>query len=230
MMPAAESEKTEFELGKILNIDKPKGITSFGVVKKVRSLTHCKKVGHAGTLDPMATGILLICTGKATKQVATFVDMDKEYIGTIHFGEATDTDDADGNVIQKKPVPRLNEKALIPLLNSFIGDIMQIPPMYSAIRQEGKRLYRLARQGKVVERSQRPVTIYDIELLSWNSPDLKIRVTCAKGTYIRSLARDMGEKLESAAHLTALRRTRVGNYRVEDSVSLKDFENSLDAE
>lgn len=228
MVQTADIElKTEFELGKVININKPKGMTSFGVVKKVRSLTGCKKVGHAGTLDPMATGVLLVCTGRATKQISQFVDMDKEYIGTIHLGAATDTDDAEGKVLFEKSVPDLKLETVHHVLNSFVGDIDQVPPMFSAIRQNGKRLYKIARQGKVVKRGPRNVTIHEIELLSSILPELQIRVRCSKGTYIRSLARDIGEKLGTAGYLSQLQRTRIGCYRIENGQTLDEFKMSL---
>ncbi len=219
--------KSEFEAGKIININKPAGMTSFAVVRKIRHWTQCKKVGHAGTLDPAATGVLLVCTGKATKQVSQFVDMDKEYEGKIHLGIATDSDDADGTVIEEKEVPELNEAQIEEVLYKFKGRIEQVPPMFSALKHNGKRLYKLARKGKVVERKPREVMIYDIELLSWESPFIQLRVHCLKGTYIRSLARDIGLALQTVAHLTTLQRTRIGDYKVQDAVTLEKFYTSL---
>lgn len=221
--------KEAFEAGKIINIDKPKGVTSFTVVRKIRQWTGCKKVGHAGTLDPAATGVLLICTGKATKQITQFVGMDKEYIGEIHLGIATDSDDRDGTVLEKMTVPELDEDLIEEVLEKFKGRIEQVPPMFSALKYKGKRLYKLARQGKVVERKPREITIHAIELLSWQSPFLQLKICCSKGTYIRSLARDIGKALGTVAHLSKLQRTRIGSYTVKDAYTLEEFHTSMDA-
>jgi len=222
-MVSLSQRSFDFEKGEILNINKPKGITSFRVVEKVRKWTHCRKVGHAGTLDPMATGVLVLCTGKATKRVSEFIDSDKEYEGTIEFGVATDTDDAEGRQIDTKPVPDFSVVDIDKALEKFRGNIEQIPPMYSALKRNGKRLYKMARKGIVIEREPRPVTIFKLECLDWKRPFLKIRVCCSKGTYIRALARDIGTLLQTGGCLTELCRTRVGIYRIEDSCSLDTF-------
>ena len=216
--------REDFENGRILNVDKPMGLTSFGVVRKVRSWIGCRKVGHAGTLDPMATGVLLICTGRSTKQVDTLMGLDKVYEGTITLGRTTDTDDAEGIVVAEHEVPDFSEDVLRSTLQSFQGDILQIPPMFSALKKDGKRLYKLARKGITVERAPRRVHVKEIAVLDWDRPNLRIRVHCSKGTYIRSLARDIGATLKTGGTLTALRRMRVGSYRVEDAFSLTSLE------
>ena len=171
----------------------------------------------------MATGVLVLCTGKATKRVSEFIDSDKEYEGTIEFGVATDTDDAEGRQIDTKPVPDFSVVDIDKALEKFRGNIEQIPPMYSALKRNGKRLYKMARKGIVIEREPRPVTIFKLECLDWKRPFLKIRVCCSKGTYIRALARDIGTLLQTGGCLTELCRTRVGVYRIEDSCSLDTF-------
>ena len=216
-----------FDNGEILNIDKPVGLTSFRIVKKIRHWTNCKKVGHAGTLDPMASGVLLVCTGHATKQVSRLMIMEKEYLGVIELGKVTDTDDIEGKVIEQNQVPSFSKKDMLSILKSFTGEIDQIPPMYSAIRKNGQRLYKLARRGEIVPRESRKVRIYRIELLYWRNPFLNIRVNCSKGTYIRALARDIGEKLKTGGTLKALQRTRIGPYLLEDACTMEHFKEIL---
>ena len=227
MIQQAGERTFDFAAGEILNIDKPAGITSFGVVHKIRKWTHCKKVGHGGTLDPMATGVLLIFTGKATKQVPKFMDLSKIYEGTIELGKTTDTDDVQGQIIEIKEVPQFEENQVRAVLNSFQGEIDQVPPMFSALKKDGKRLYKLARQGKVVHREPRKVVVHTIDLLSYEWPLLHIRVHCSKGTYIRSIARDVGSALGTGGCLSALRRTQIGDYRVDDAYTLDEFQQIL---
>jgi tRNA pseudouridine55 synthase len=212
--------EVDFEAGAVLAIDKPANITSFGVVRCVRRWTGCRKVGHAGTLDPMATGVLLVCTGPATKRVSEFMDLEKEYEGTIELGITTDTDDAQGKVTGRSDVPLFSRQDILSILVGFQGVIHQIPPMYSAIKMNGSRLYRLARRGKVIPREPRKVTIHEITLLDWNSPRLSVRVRCSKGTYIRALARDVGERCGTGGTLMTLRRTRLGPHRADDAYTL----------
>ena len=213
-------ETFDFEAGEILNVDKPEGITSFGVVERIRQWTRCRKVGHAGTLDPLASGVLLVCTGLATKRVSEFMALEKEYEGTVVLGKTTETDDAEGKILQIAHVPAFTEENITSTLRRFEGEIDQVPPMYSALKRNGRRLYQLARQGEVVPREPRKVHVYKLKLLEWKNPFLRIRVRCSKGTYIRALARDIGEQLSTGGYLTALRRTRIGTYTVEDSYSL----------
>ena len=197
------SNEFNFAEGEILNFYKPAGMTSFKVVKIIRGLAGVKKVGHAGTLDPFAEGVLLICTGKATKKVSQLMDLQKEYISQIKLGIETDTDDRTGKIIKTQSVPDLTLQEFEKICQQFIGEIPQIPPMYSAKKIGGKRLYKIARQGKVIERRPAIVTIYSIDILDFHIPEITIKVVCSKGTYIRSLARDIGIQAECGAHLQA---------------------------
>jgi len=209
-----------FQEGVVLNVNKPPGITSFGVVRKVRGWTRCKKVGHAGTLDPMATGVLLVATGKATKQIHTLVGLDKVYQSRIKLGSSTDTDDAEGHILETRDVPDFSLQEIEKVLTDFTGDICQVPPMYSAIKVDGKPLYKLARKGKVIERQPRTVQVHSIVLKALETPFMDLEVTCSKGTYIRALARDIGEKLGTGGHVFSLERSAIGSYRIEDSMTL----------
>jgi tRNA pseudouridine55 synthase len=211
------------EESRIINIDKPEGITSFGVVKLVRRWTGYIKVGHAGTLDPMASGVLLICTGLETKRVSRLMELEKEYLGTITLGITTDTDDTEGEVKTTHPVPEFSSEEIERALDRFRGEIQQTPPMYSALKHKGRRLYKLAREGKVVPRKSRTVRIYGLELLSWKNPQIRLKVTCSRGTYIRSLARDIGEILGTGGILSQLRRSRIGPYTIQNAETLEGF-------
>lgn len=213
----------DFEAGAIVNINKPVGRTSFWVVKKVRHIVKTK-VGHAGTLDPFAEGVLLICTGKATKQVARLMDLSKEYIGEIEFGIETDTDDRTGTITRQQKVPELDREKIEHVCAQFVGNIYQIPPMFSAKKVKGKRLYQIARTGKTIEREPKQVHIKSIDVLSVLSPIVKIKVECSKGTYIRALARDIGREIGVGGHLRSLVRTRIGEYKIADALTLDQFE------
>ena len=226
----------DFKSGTILSFDKPLEWTSFGLVNKVRYLL-CKhigekklKVGHAGTLDPLATGVLIICTGKATKQIDTLQAKTKEYVATLQLGATTPSFDLETEVDATYPTAHITEEKVQETLTRFIGRIEQVPPSYSACKVDGKRAYDLARQGKEVELKAKVLVIDEIELQDFNSSSMQatIRVVCSKGTYIRALARDIGLALESGAHLTALRRTRIGDYRVEDCHTLDTFQQWLE--
>ena len=226
----------DFKSGTILSFDKPLEWTSFGLVNKVRYLL-CRhigekklKVGHAGTLDPLATGVLIICTGKATKQIDTLQAKTKEYIATLQLGATTPSFDLETVVDATYPTAHITEEKIKEALTRFIGRIEQVPPSYSACKVDGKRAYDLARQGKEVELKAKVLVIDEIELQDFNSSAMQatIRVVCSKGTYIRALARDIGLALESGAHLTALRRTRIGDYRVEDCHTLDTFQQWLE--
>jgi tRNA pseudouridine55 synthase len=195
-------------------------MTSFAVVRLIRQWTKCRKVGHAGTLDPMATGLLIVCTGKATRRVGEFVAFDKTYDAVVELGRSTDTDDAEGIVIENHDVPDWTADRVFPVLNEFTGEIKQIPPMFSAIKQNGKRLYKLARRGIEVEREARHVRIHEISRVEWNRPRLSFRVRCTKGTYIRALARDLGRRLGTGGLLAELRRVEIGSFRVEEAYTL----------
>ena len=209
--------------------DKPYEWTSFGLVAKVRYLL-CKrlgvkklKVGHAGTLDPLATGVLLVCTGKATKRIEELQAHTKEYVATLRLGATTPSFDLEKPVDAEYPTEHITREMVEETLNRFVGMIEQVPPVFSACKVNGSRAYDLARKGEEVELKAKTLVIDELELLRCELPEIVIRVVCSKGTYIRALARDIGVALQSGAHLTALRRTRIGAVRVEDCLKLDDF-------
>ncbi len=216
----------DFLEGEVLAVDKPYEWTSFGLVSKVRwlltqHLGRKIKVGHAGTLDPLATGVVLLCTGKATKRIDELQAQTKEYTATLRLGATTPSFDLEHDVDATYPTAHIPEAAVREALHRFEGDIEQVPPAFSACKIEGKRAYKMARKGENVILCAKPIHIDEIELTDCRLPEeIDIRVTCGKGTYIRALARDIGQALGSGAHLTALRRTRVGDYRVEDCMTL----------
>lgn len=195
----------------VLVVDKPAGMTSHDVVNAVRRLTGLRRVGHTGTLDPMATGVLVLLLGPATRLARFVSGVDKRYHAVIQLGATTTTYDAEGEIVERYPV-NVNLDHIQAALSTFLGEIEQIPPMVSAIKVQGQRLYELARQGKVIQRQPRPVTFYAIDILDWQSPALTLDIHCSAGTYIRSLAHDLGEKLGCGAYLTALRRTASGSF------------------
>ena len=205
----------------VIVVDKPGGLTSFDVVAKVRRALGERRVGHTGTLDPMATGVLPVCVGDATKLVPFLMSGDKEYEAEALLGVTTDTLDAMGKVLATVDAGGIVREQLLAVLPRFVGTIQQRPPMHSALRIDGKRLYELARQGVEVDRQARPVVMHAIELLAAELPRFRLRVRCGKGTYIRSLVADMGEVLGVGAHLTALRRTRVGAFTLADAVTIE---------
>lgn len=208
----------------LIVIDKEKGLTSHDVVNLLRRQTGIRKIGHTGTLDPMATGVLILCIGRATRVASYVQGHDKVYQLTMEFGKETDTLDAEGEVTKTSEVIP-SEDAIRSILQDFLGEQEQIPPMYSAIKVNGKKLYEHARKGEVVEVSPRRVTIYSIEFLSYDAPNLTLRVHCSSGTYIRSFARDLAYALGTVGHLTALRREKVGEIGMEDTVSLEELRN-----
>lgn len=207
----------------VININKPMDWTSFDVVRKVKYTTRIKKVGHAGTLDPFATGVLIVLTGKNTKRQNEFMDMPKTYEAKIMLGQQTDTGDRTGEVVESQEIPALTEENVLAVLSGFIGDIDQIPPMYSAKKVNGKTLYKLARKGQTVERNPSRITIYAIDLLSLEADSMNLRVHCGRGTYIRVLAEDIGKALGTVAHVEELSRTAIGDYRIEDALSIPEF-------
>lgn len=196
----------------ILLLDKPSGGSSNQVLQRVRWLFGAAKAGHTGSLDPLATGMLPICLGEATKLSAQLLDADKTYVVRMQFGVATDTADADGEEIRRADFAHVSSEAIDAALGQFRGEIMQVPPMYSALKHQGKRLYELARKGEQVERAPRPVTIHGLDLLSFNADQADLRVHCSKGTYIRTLVEDLAEALGTCAHVTNLRRVQVGPF------------------
>ena len=224
----------DFKEGEILCFDKPLGWTSFKVVGHVR-YHICRrmgvkklKVGHAGTLDPLATGVVVVCTGKATKRIEELQAHTKEYVATLRLGATTPSYDLEHEIDATYPTEHITREMVEEVLKKFIGTIEQVPPVFSACKVDGKRAYDLARKGDEVELKAKTLVIDDIELLECNLPEIKIRVVCSKGTYIRALARDIGQALNSGAHLTGLIRTRVGNVKLEDCMKPDDFEQWLD--
>ena len=215
--------------GQLLLIDKPLEWTSFQVVNKIRWALKRKfnikklKVGHAGTLDPLATGLLIICTGKMTKKISEFQDLDKTYIGTITLGATTPSFDLETPINKRFPLKHLNKEKIIEAKKNFIGTINQYPPIFSAIKKKGKRLYEFARIGKKIEIQSRKVVIYNFEFSKINLPDLNFKLKCSKGTYIRSLANDFGKSIDSGGYLSSLRRTAVGSFKIKNSIQLQEF-------
>ncbi|WP_278931159.1 tRNA pseudouridine(55) synthase TruB [Moraxella osloensis] len=212
----------------VLLIDKPQGMSSQQVVSKVKYLLKSdvhdsKKAGHTGTLDPMATGLLPICLGEATKFSHYQLDAIKSYQAIIKLGEQTDTGDAEGQIIATIPVPNVTQAMLQSVTEQFLGEIMQVPPMYSALKKDGKKLYELAREGIEVERAARPLTIYKLSLTSLSAQHLQLTVTCSKGTYVRVLAEDIAKALGTLGHLTALRRIQTGDFEIANAITLADF-------
>ncbi len=212
----------DFEAGAILNFHKPSGKSSFWLVKQIR-LRIKTKVGHAGTLDPFAEGVLLICTGRATRQVEQLMSLTKEYVGDIELGISTDTDDPTGKIVAQAPVPALTREELQAVCQSFVGPIYQLPPLFSAKQVQGRRLYKLARRGVAIERTPKLVHIEKIELLHHEQNLMTIRVICSKGTYIRALARDIGQQLGCGAYLKKLIRTRIGGYTIDEALNWPQF-------
>jgi tRNA pseudouridine55 synthase len=205
-------------LDRIINIYKPVGWTSFDVVRRIKHRWPLEKVGHAGTLDPFAEGVLLVCVGKATKQVSGLMDSPKEYRAVVQLGYETDTLDITGRIVRKKKPALMNENNASEILQRFVGTIDQIPPKYSALKQNGQRMYHLMRVGTEVEPASRPVIIFELELLEFLTPDrLEIRILCSKGTFVRSLARDLAYALNTAGYLRSLVRTRIGAYTVDQA-------------
>lgn len=209
----------------ILLVDKPQGITSHDVVSKLRRVFHIKKIGHAGTLDPMATGLLLMLVGKATKVSQYLMSMEKEYAGTVLLGKTTDSQDADGEITEERPVPELSEDVVLKEMKTFLGDQYQTPPMFSAKKINGQKLYKLARQGKTVEREPRVINISKFEMTRFAPPEIDFIVGCSKGTYVRTIAHDLGERLSCGGHLCGLRRTGVGKFRIENADTIEEIEN-----
>lgn len=203
----------------ILSVNKPEGKTSFAVVSYVKKLSGIKKVGHSGTLDPFASGVLLIVMGKATKQVERLMNLEKEYITTVRFGVATDTYDYTGKVLEEFSTKDLSEQGIKNALTRFEGDIEQVPPIFSALKYKGKPLYKYARKGEHVTLNARSVKISGITLESFKSPEAIIRIVCSRGTYIRSIAHDLGKFLGCGAMLTELTRLRIGSYHIDDTIT-----------
>ena len=207
----------------MINVYKEKEFTSHDVVAKLRGICKQKKIGHTGTLDPDAVGVLPVCLGCATRLCDMLTDKDKEYVAVLRLGITTDTQDATGKVLAEKEVS-VSEEEVRAVIASFEGEQLQIPPMYSALKVNGKKLYELAREGKEIERKARPIVVHEIEILSENMPEFTIRVKCSKGTYIRTICHDIGQKLSCGGVMVSLKRTKVGNFGIEDAYTLSQIE------
>jgi tRNA pseudouridine55 synthase len=207
----------------IVNLNKDKGITSQHAVTAVRRVFKAKKAGHTGTLDPLATGVMLVCLNEATKIASLIESLEKEYIATAKLGESTDTLDSEGTIIRKADAFTITAADIERILPRFTGEIEQVPPMYSALKVSGKPLYKLARKGIEVERKPRKVTVGTLEILGFANPYFTLRIVCSKGTYVRSICNDIGDALGVGAHMTDLVRTRVGNFRIEDSAKIGEL-------
>ena len=219
--------ENKFAEGQVLLIDKPLLWTSFDAVRKIRNAIKIKKVVHAGTLDPLATGLLIICTGKFTKKINEYMAQEKEYTGTITLGAVTPTYDLESDPVNFKPVDTIDEVQIRDATKKFIGEIMQVPPAHSAIKIDGKRVYELARKGQEVKLEPRKVTIKEFEITAIEMPVVSFKVVCTTGTYIRSLANDFGEALGCGAYLSSLCRTRIGEFKLSEAQSIHQFIDDL---
>lgn len=227
-IPAAPGIREKYEEGQVLLINKPREWTSFDVVRKIRSLLRIKKVGHAGTLDPLATGLLIVCTGKFTKKINEYMAREKEYTGTFVLGATTPTYDLESEPGHFKDIAGITDQQVRAAAAAFTGDIRQVPPAHSAIKVGGTRVYELARKGREVKLEPRPVVIREFEILNVEMPVVHFRVVCSTGTYIRSLAHDLGAHLGCGAYLGSLCRTRIGDYAIEDAMSIEAFAEGLE--
>lgn len=225
--------KNSIEEGEVFLIDKPLNYTSFQVVKKLRNILKNKfnlnklKVGHAGTLDPLASGLLIICTGRMTKQISDFQNLDKEYVGTMSIGSTTPSYDLETKIDRTFSTDHINENLLNKIKDNFIGTIDQVPPIFSAVKKNGKRLYKYAREGKNIDIKSKKVTINKFDLKHIYIPKIDFEVNCSKGTYIRSLINDFGRDLNSGAHLVSLRRTKIGSFSINNSITIDEFIKNL---
>ena len=228
MKAPSSAKRKRLDISGVLLLDKPAGLSSNDALMRAKRIVNAKKAGHTGTLDPFATGLLPVCFGEATKFSQDLLDADKTYETVVYLGVKTETGDTEGAVLETATSPLPSVEEIGRILPRFTGAIRQVPPMYSALKRDGKPLYEYARAGIELEREAREVTIHELVLLDYTAPRLRLRVTCSKGTYIRSLAREIGEALDSGAHLTSLRRTRSGDFRVEDAVGVEEFLEKLD--
>ena len=209
----------------ILLVDKPSGITSHDIVDRLRRKLKMKKIGHAGTLDPLATGLMIMLIGKATKVSQFLISLDKAYEGTFKLGVETDSQDSDGEVVKTKDLPEnLSEEIIGDAMKEFLGDQYQTPPMFSAKKINGVPLYKMARKGKTVEREPRVIRINELSLQGWNSPEGRFFMDCSKGTYVRTVFHDLGQKLDCGGHLTSLRRTKINDFSIEGVPTLEEIE------
>lgn len=220
---ATALQQQAFAEGMVILINKPLHWTSFDVVRKIRNTIRIKKVGHAGTLDPLATGVLIVCTGKFTKKINEFMAQEKEYTGTITLGATTPTYDLESEPENALPYNAITKDEIITATNKFVGEIEQFPPIYSAIKKDGEALYKLARRGEEVELKSRKIFIKEFEITSFEIPNISFRIVCSTGTYIRSIAHDLGQILGCGAYLSALSRTRIGEVMIEDCFTMESF-------
>jgi tRNA pseudouridine55 synthase len=220
---ASDASTLDFERGEVLLVDKPLNWTSFDVVHRVRDLFHVKKVGHAGTLDPLATGLLILCTGKKTKDIDTFTGQEKEYEGIMQLGATTASFDSETPEQDRKDYLRIDEEQILSVFSSFVGSQLQVPPMYSAVKYGGKPLYKYARKGRSLVRQPREISISEFTLIKMDLPLVHFRVICSKGTYIRSIVDECGKKLLCGAYLKELRRTRIGTLSLEQALHIEDL-------
>jgi len=219
-MGRSRSRNRGRDISGVLLLDKPLGLSSNKALQEVKNLLFARKAGHTGSLDPLATGLLAICFGEATKVANYIFDADKHYRATAKLGQTTTTGDLEGDILDEKPVPEFDQAQLESILDVFTGEIMQVPPMYSALKHNGEPLYKLARQGIEIEREPRPVTIYSLKLVEFSSDTFTVDVVCSRGTYIRTLLEDIGLKMGCGAHVTALRRTALGPFDEDDMVTM----------
>lgn len=218
-----DPQNLDFLAGQIILIDKPVNWTSFNVVSRVRRLTKVKKVGHAGTLDPLATGLLIVCTGKKTKEISEYQAQRKKYTGVITLGKSSPSMDLATEITESVLPDNLSEEKILSARDKFLGNIEQVPPMFSALKHKGKALYKLARAGKEVERAPRQVEIFSFDIKKIELPDIHFEIACSKGTYIRVIADDFGKELGCGGILSLLRRTEIGDYKVDDAFNLDEF-------
>ena len=223
----SDAIRQAYEEGKVILIDKPQHWTSFDAVRKIRGTLRIKKVGHAGTLDPLATGLLILCTGKFTKRINEYMAQEKEYTGTFTLGAVTPTYDLESMPMDIKAYNHISESEIHAATQQFMGEILQKPPIYSAIKKNGTALYELARRGEEVELKSREISISHFEITEVALPVIAFKVTCSTGTYIRSLAHDFGQALGCGAYLSSLRRTAIGDFKVEEGVTMEEFERQL---
>jgi tRNA pseudouridine55 synthase len=229
MITKASSDFSQFDFqsGEVILIDKPTGWSSFKVVYKIRQAVDVKKVGHAGTLDPLASGLLIICTGKKTKEITKYQNLQKTYTGTITLGKSSPSMDLETELSAINSTEGISDKLIHEVKDSFIGQITQIPPMYSAVKVNGKSLYKIARQGRSVVRMPREITIYSFIIKNISIPFLEFEIVCSKGTYIRSIANDFGAKLGCGGLLSSLRRIKIGSYDINDALDTNEFTERL---
>ena len=218
-----DPQNLDYLAGQVILIDKPVNWTSFNVVSRVRRLTKVKKVGHAGTLDPLATGLLIVCTGKKTKEISEYQAQRKKYTGIITLGKSSPSMDLATEITETVLPDNLSDEKILFVRNKFLGNIEQVPPMFSALKHKGKALYKLARAGKEVERAPRQVEIFSFDITKIELPDIHFEIACSKGTYIRVIADDFGKELGCGGVLSLLRRTEIGDYKVDDAFDLNEF-------